>query len=334
MMKNKFLVVIATVSLAIALLIGSMKASWAIQKIADFQISRSFGAQIARSLWQPPEGVPIKGCSARPKLYPPKPNIETAFVPGALTLERFRQISPQATLPKTTPSISSPKRRFGQLQNYSNLLQSYQPREEIALAHPTNFGERYIQDVNGEPAYHAPIIVLHETVAAGWQTVRMFQTAHPRDEDQVSYHTLIKLDGSIFYVVPPDKRAFGAGNSVFESVKGIEAVKTNRLYSASVNNFAYHISFESPVDGRGGGSRHSGYTDAQYKSAAWLVARTGVSEDRITTHKAVDRSRTRIDPRSFDFDKFRQLLNVFPKTQEIFIGCSPNTVDTSSQGSF
>ncbi len=193
--------------------------------------------------------------------------------------------------------------------------------------------------MNGQPAYHEPIIVLHETVAAAWQTVRMFQTAHPRDDDQVSYHSLIKLDGTIFYVVPPDKRAFGAGNSVFESARGIEAVKTNRLYSASVNNFAYHISFESPLDGRGGGSRHSGYTDAQYKSAAWLVAKTGVPENRITTHKGVDRSRSRIDPRSFDFNKFRQLLNAFPKTQEILIGCPSNTVDTNtvdspSQGAF
>ncbi len=109
-MKNTIRVVIATVSLAIVLLIGSMKASWAIQKIADFKVSSSLGVQIARSPWQTPEGLPVKGCSVRPKLNPPKPNIETTFVPGVLTLERFRQKPSQAILPGTiSPKTISPK---------------------------------------------------------------------------------------------------------------------------------------------------------------------------------------------------------------------------------
>jgi hypothetical protein len=60
---------------------------------------------------------------------------------------------------------------------------------------------------------------------------------------------------------------------------------------------------------------------SQYRSAAWLVSKTGVFEDRITTHKAVDRSGTRRDPRSFEREKFLQMLSSFPKTQDINIGC-------------
>jgi N-acetylmuramoyl-L-alanine amidase len=374
-MKNKLLLILGTVSLVLVLLVGSVKTSWAIQKVADFKISSLPGSLIAQSRWSTPTGVPVKGCSSRPKLYPPKPNIETAFVPGILALDRFRQVTSQATLVQSSPSqlpprgssIQSPppqrpsrgnpfRSQFPPQQNsipvpppsnpfprqpltqpryYSSPLSSYQPREEIALANPTNFGERYFQDVDGNPVSNDPIIVLHETVSAGWSAVRMFQTYHANDDDQSSYHTLVKLDGTVFYLVPPDKRAFGAGNSVFEGAKGIEGVKTNRLFPPSVNNFAYHISFESPVDGRGNGRSHSGYTDAQYKSAAWLVARTGVPEERVTTHKGVDRSRTRIDPRSFDMNKFRQYLSAFPKTQEIVIGCPTATPTVNpSNGSF
>jgi hypothetical protein len=313
-MKHKIWVILASFALSVVLVMGSIRASLAIQSIADFKISQPPGALLAqfanRNRFRPGYnaiGIPVVGCQLRPKLYPPQPNIETAFMSGILTLDLFRQRIPQE------PLTSDPNNS----RAYRVSRSVIQPREEVALAHPTNFGERYRQDINGQFVANSPIIVLHETVGSGWQTVQMFQTPHPRDEDQVSYHTLIKRDGTIFYLVPPDKRAFGAGNSTF----GAEAVKTNRLYPPSVNNFAYHISFESPSDGRGNGAYHSGYTDAQYQSAAWLVSKTGVSEDRITTHKAVDRSRTRQDPRSFDGNKFLRLLNSLPKSQEITIGC-------------
>jgi N-acetylmuramoyl-L-alanine amidase len=314
-MKYKILVILGSLALAVVLVMGSIKASLAIQSIADFRISQPPRELLAQFINQNrirsgyfPAGVPVVGCQLRPKLYPPQPNIETAFITGTPTLERFRQVTSQAS-PATFPTNP---------QRYSyRTLSNAQPREEVALAHPTNFGERYRQDINGQFVANSPIVVLHETVGSGWQTVRAFQTPHPHDDDQVSYHTLIKLDGTIFYLVPPDKRAFGAGNSAFSG----ESVKTNRLYPSSVNNFAYHISFESPFDGRGNGNTHSGYTNAQYRSAAWLVAKTGVSEDRITTHRLVDRSGTRRDPRSFDREKFLKLLSSLPKTQEIIIGC-------------
>ena len=122
--------------------------------------------------------------------------------------------------------------------------------------------------------------------------------------------------------MPPDKRAFGAGNSVFVGAAGEESVKTNPDFPSSVNNFAYHISLETPADGDNNNSNHSGYTNAQYQSLAWLVAKTSVPEDRITYHKIVDRSGSRQDPRSFNAQSFLRLLNGYPKTSEIAIGCS------------
>jgi len=151
--------------------------------------------------------------------------------------------------------------------------------------------------------------------------INFFQSFQTSEDNQASYHTLIAIDGTIVYFVPPDKRAFGAGNSVFVSSLGKEAVQTNPRYSSSVNNFAYHISFETPEDGMNDGYTHSGYTEVQYQSLAWLVAKTDVPLERITTHKDVDLSGSRIDPRSFNSNLFQKLLSEYPRTKEIFIGC-------------
>ncbi|MCM1984798.1 peptidoglycan recognition protein family protein [Lyngbya confervoides] len=252
--------------------------------------------------WYTPPGIPAPGCAAQPN---PDPDPDIRFQPGTLSLDRFRSALQPVSWPQYTP----------------DWVKTYQPPEQVALAHPTNFGERFLLDAQGRSAARPPLIVLHETVVSGWQTVRFFQTAHYNDADQASYHALIKRDGSIFYLVPPDKRAFGAGNSVFNSPNGPETTQTNPKFSASVNNFAYHISFETPPDGNHNGRTHSGYTDRQYASLAWLIAKTGVSDDRITTHQAVDRSGSRLDPRSFDRRKFALYLQQFPKTNEISIGC-------------
>ena len=198
----------------------------------------------------------------------------------------------------------------------------YVPKEEIALVDPSNYGDRFLNDINGNPADLEPLVVLHETVGSSSSAIGLFKAFHLNDDDQVSYHTLVKRNGTLVYLVPPDKRAFGAGNSAFDGANGLEAVRTSPALSPSVNNFAYHISLETPYDGNHNGYTHSGYTQAQYQSLAWLVANTGVAEGRITTHKAVDRSRSRIDPRSFSTATFTTLLKAQPRTNTIAIRCA------------
>ncbi len=243
-------------------------------------------------------------CALKPQINRTRSSPPPPVPLGQVTLARFRRTD--------SPPLIFPRTGVG-----------YTPKESIALANPTNFGDRFFFDLYGRPAYHYPIVVLHETVGSARGTINFFRTPHPLEADQVSYHTLIKRDGEIVYLVPPDKRAFGAGNSVFVGDSGREAVKTHPDYPPSVNNFAYHISLETPSDGNNNGSRHSGYTVAQYQSLAWLVAKTGVPYSRITTHKAVDRSGQRQDPRSFDSSTFVRLLQAQPQTQEIIIGCQP-----------
>jgi N-acetyl-anhydromuramyl-L-alanine amidase AmpD len=79
-----------------------------------------------------------------------------------------------------------------------------------------------------------------------------------------------------------------------------------------VNNFAYHVSLETPGDGMNNSRSHSGYTQAQYTSLAWLLAQTTIPDNRITTHQAVDRSGSRMDPRSFSSQQLFSLLRQYP----------------------
>jgi N-acetyl-anhydromuramyl-L-alanine amidase AmpD len=191
------------------------------------------------------------------------------------------------------------------------------PRQVTTLAHPTNYGDRYLTDINGQVVRNQFIAVLHETVGSAQSAINLFQTAHPRDQDQVSYHTLIGRDGTIYYIVPPEKRAFGAGNSVFDGPNGPETVRTNPNFPPSVNNFAYHVSLETPGDGFNNRRSHSGYTAAQYESLAWLLAHTTIPDSRITTHQAVDRSGSRMDPRSFDRGRFIAILQRYPSRAQL-----------------
>lgn len=180
------------------------------------------------------------------------------------------------------------------------------PAEIDAMADSTNFGDRHAVDQWGRPLVASPqIIVLHETVLDEEATINLFQTPHPNDNDQVSYHMLVGLDGSRLRIVPDEKRAFGAGMSAFGDV----TQRTKLGSVGSINNIALHISLVTPADGRGNTPAHSGYTDAQYKTLAEQVllwqAKFGIPFTRLTTHAAVDRSRSRYDPRSFRWDFFQ-----------------------------
>ena len=215
---------------------------------------------------------------------------------------------------QTTPTqTTTPDSSSGEVALSANAATSYQPKEVLRLADPSNYGERFKVDVNGIPVNNDFVVVLHETVGSASSALNLFSRHHSREEDQVSYHSLIGLDGTVYYVVPPEQRAFGAGNSRFLTAAGEETVATNPGFPSSVNNFAYHISLETPPDGQNNyNSGHSGYTEAQYQSLAWLLARTTVPDYRITTHKAVDRSGSRSDPRSYEPTRLFRLLHQYP----------------------
>ena len=201
-------------------------------------------------------------------------------------------------------------------QSVHSDLASYRPTQIWRPAHATNFGKRFAKDISGRPVNNPLVIVLHETVISATDTIRLFQTPHYNEADQASYHALITRNGTIVHIVSKRNRAFGAGNSMFRGSNGPEMVKTHRIYPASVNNFAYHISLETPADGNNNGNHHSGYSQAQYQSLAWLIGQSGVPTSRITTHKDVDRSGSRKDPRSFNQRSLASLLQRYSRLHE------------------
>lgn len=197
-------------------------------------------------------------------------------------------------------------RRRARLEQLMAAIRDSPARVQI---HPTNFGERFRRDAYGNLLDPTPrLVVLHETVYGIGSAINTFVTPHPRDEDQVSYHVLIGTDGAVVQVLDPGLRAFGAGNSAFNG----QWVVTNPRVGGSVNNFALHVSLETPIDGEDAAPTHSGYTPAQYDALAALLAtwmdRFPIGPDRITTHRAVDLGSERADPRSFNWRALQQRL--------------------------
>jgi len=175
--------------------------------------------------------------------------------------------------------------------------------------HPTNFSERQKQDAFGNRIDPKPrVVVLHETVYGLGSAINTFVTHHPQDDDQVSYHMLIGEDGRIIQALDPSKRAFGAGNSAFDG----EWVITNPKAGGSINNFALHLSLETPLDGEDNALSHSGYSQAQYDALALVLAQWmmnyNISAENITTHRHVDLGGERADPRSFDWNELKERL--------------------------
>jgi N-acetyl-anhydromuramyl-L-alanine amidase AmpD len=175
--------------------------------------------------------------------------------------------------------------------------------------HPSNFSERQKQDAFGNRVDPKPrVVVLHETVYGLNSAINTFVTPHLQDDYQVSYHMLIGEDGRIIQSLDPGKRAFGAGYSAFHG----EWVITNQKVGGSINNFALHLSLETPLDGENDDPGHSGYSQAQYDAMALVLAnwmrRYQIPAENITTHRYVDLGGERADPRSFNWNELKKRL--------------------------
>jgi N-acetylmuramoyl-L-alanine amidase len=234
----------------------------------------------------------------------PNPALQSTFNPQIAELISLYQAAPKLSIDELMTREDS-----GLKDELDMPIASLEPPAQFRIdAHPTNFGNRLVRNLKGKPLQNKVLIVLHETTSAASGAVNTALTPHTRDADQISYHAVIRQDGTILYLVDPRKRAYGAGDSAFKGPNGAETVQTSKKLKSSVNNFAYHISLETPSDGYHDKPQHSGYSGAQYSSLAWLIAQSGVERDRITTHLAVDQSGERQDPRSFEMSWLKQDL--------------------------
>ena len=210
-------------------------------------------------------------------------------------------VSPlRASCPSPEPALQ---------QRLEGLLASLDRRRRRVRIDPSNYGHRFREDAYGNRLDPTPrLVVLHETVYGLGSAINTFQTPHPNDDAQVSYHTLIGEDGAVIDAVDPADRAFGAGYSAFEG----RWVHTSPKVKGSINNFALHLSLETPLDGENEAPSHSGYSEAQYDALAVVLAdwinRFPIPPEAITTHRHVDMGLERADPRSFNWSKLRLRL--------------------------
>ncbi len=191
---------------------------------------------------------------------------------------------------------------------------------------------------------HQPILVIHETAqSAEWVASRVNAPGYA-----ASFHAFIPRDGRIIWMVPPDRTAYTAGRSKFKEMPWdplrsrkvdphdpLDEWDPSGYGTPTVNHFAFQVELESPPDGYwcrepvgkacinagGQGLTHSGYTEAQYKSLAWIAVRLGIPRERITTHAQVDITGHKSDPRSFDWGMFWFCFEaVADRGQRIYLG--------------
>ena len=231
---------------------------------------------------------------------------------GALVLQPQRHRVPD---PPAQATWISPLRRqchsgdSALRQRLLGLQQTLPQRLERLRINPSNYAERLGRDAYGNRLDTTPsLVVLHETVYGLGSAINTFTTHHPQDADQVSYHLLIGEQGRVVETLDPSKRAFGAGYSAFRG----RWVITNPAMAGSVNNFALHLSLETPLDGEDSEPGHSGYSTSQYDNLAVVLAdwmrRYRIPFDAITTHRHVDLGLERADPRSFDWAALQRRL--------------------------
>ena len=267
-------------------------------RVADLRQDR---AEAPRTLRQPP---PFPRLAAPATLAALALSLSAC---GPAPTWRVRELAPSPVAPQKAEAVE----RCAQ----TLVARGWLKPEVATPADPTNYGERQRHDVHGRRVPHGPqLIVLHETVVSEADTLKLFRTPHPRDADQVSYHMLLSPTGERLRLVPDEKRAYGAGMSAW----GDMSVRIRPTSVGSINNVALHLSLVTPPDGRGDSPAHSGYTPAQYQAAAAQVllwqARWGLPLNRLTTHAAVDRSRTRTDPRAFRWGRFEQAWQAAAKS--------------------
>lgn len=156
-----------------------------------------------------------------------------------------------------------------------------------------------------------PLVVIHESILPYNRTLAYCQSGLVKG----SYHTIIKLDGSIVRLVDPSMKCYGAGPSSYKYPDG-----TREEINGSVDPFAYHVCLISPMNSDEALDYHDGYTDEQYESLAWILSRTGLSWERFTTHQAVDDTRTVKDPRNLDVERLFYLWQAIGPNKQIWFG--------------
>lgn len=149
-----------------------------------------------------------------------------------------------------------------------------------------------------------PLLVIHESITDYVTTLSQCQSTNQLG----SYHCLIVPTGGLIHLAQPHEKCYGAGLSHFNGESICD----------SVDPFSYHVCLITPPGVARDALEHSGYTDAQYMTLAWLISHTGLPWFRVTTHKDVDLTGTVIDPRSLDMSRLLRTVNKYGSNKTLY----------------
>jgi N-acetyl-anhydromuramyl-L-alanine amidase AmpD len=147
-----------------------------------------------------------------------------------------------------------------------------------------------------------PIVVLHDSNgplegAISWSLDSRIKG---------SYHTAIRREGKIVYLIPSWVKASACGPSTYK-VFGKDPISIN----SSVDPFAYSICLEGPMP----------YTVEQYYSLSYLISRMGVTREQVVTHSEVlDVVGADVDPCKVDMSALWREVNKWTPKKEIYFG--------------
>ena len=142
-----------------------------------------------------------------------------------------------------------------------------------------------------------PVVVLHDSNgpaegALSWSLDNRVKGA---------YHTLIRRDGGVVYLIPSWRKASACGPSTY----------MGKAINGSVDPFAYSICLEGPMP----------YTVEEYYSLSYLISRMGISREQVVVHGDVlDPQVADRDPCAVDMDALWRQVAKWEPRKEIYFG--------------
>lgn len=146
-----------------------------------------------------------------------------------------------------------------------------------------------------------PIVVLHDSNgpadnALSWSLDNRIKG---------SYHTLIRRDGEIVYLIPSWIKASACGPSSYVSKVGPISI------NGSVDPFAYSICLEGPMP----------YTVDEYYSLSYLISLMDITREQVLVHNDVlDPDILDRDPCTIDMGRLWKEVGHWEPKKEIYFG--------------
>jgi hypothetical protein len=146
-----------------------------------------------------------------------------------------------------------------------------------------------------------PIVVIHDSNGPAENALSWSLDSRVKG----SYHTVIRRDGTITYLIPSWAKAAACGPSSYLTPEGPVSINGN------VDPFAYSVCLEGPMP----------YTVEEYYSLSYLISLMGIEREQVVVHGDVlDASVGDRDPCVVDMVALWKQVAKWEPKKEIYFG--------------